>query len=296
MKYREHPVGPPLRAHVECIWYAEDPEAGAGRHEPERVLPDGCAEWIFHLGSPYADDSGCLQPASFVVGPTTRPIEIAPTGPVKTLGVRFRPGGARGLLPPLRLLSGELPTPEEIWDAEGRRVQDEVGNARDFSSRRAALESFLEKRLARARARSLMDAPRLPAAVGLVLARRGRLPVAEIAKRVGCSRRQLEREFAEGVGLSPKELSRVARFQNVLRLAGKRPDRDIGWAELADRCGYADQAHLVREFKSLSGTTPTSASREATAGALARYFIDPARIDALLTPVAFLQDAAGARA
>jgi AraC-like DNA-binding protein len=290
MKYAEYPVAASLADRVECVWFAEDPGAAAGHDEPERVLPDGCAEWIFHLGQPYSDGAGRLQPRSFVVGPTTRPIEIAPTGPVATLGVRFRPGGARGVLPPLRLLSAGLPTPEEMWDAEGRGVQEEVGNGRDMASRLGALKRFLENRLRRAR--SPGGASRLPAAVDLVLGSRGRLAVAAIADRVACSRRQLEREFAEGVGLSPKELSRVARFQNVLRLAARRPG--ASWADLAARCGYSDQAHLVREFKALSGATPTS--REELTGALARYFIDPARLDSLLSPVAFLQDTNGSSA
>ena len=217
----------------------------------------------------------------------TRPIEIAPTGPVSTLGVRFRPGGARGLLPPLDVFAGAFPTPREIWGSEAGSIEDEVANAPDLRSRRAILERFLEKRRARARASAL--GARLSAAVGLVLASRGRASVAAIARRVGCSPRQLERAFAAGVGVTPKELSRIARFQNVLRLSGRNPA--AGWADLAARCGYADQAHLVREFKTLSGATP--ASREATAGALARYFIDPARLDALLSPapVAFVQDA-----
>jgi AraC-like DNA-binding protein len=289
MKYREHPVALSLRAHVECIWSAEDP--GAVPASSERVLPDGCAEWIFHLGAPYADDSGRLQSASFVVPPTTRPIDIAPTGPVATLGVRFRPGGASGLLPPFESFAGAVPTPREVWGAEGASIEDEVSCARDSRSRRAALERFLLHRR-RARGRADSRPGRVPAAVALVLLSRGRAAVAEIASRVGCSPRQLERDFAAGVGLSPKELSRIVRFQNVLRLAGRRPA--AAWAELAHHCGYADQAHLVREFRSLSGATP--ASREAAAGALARHFVEPARIDALLAPVAFLQDGGGATA
>ena len=283
MRYAEYPVAASLADRVECVWLAEDPGAEAG--PAERILPDGCAEWIFHLGHPYSDGAGTVQPRSFVVGPTRRPIEIAPTGPVATLGVRFRAGGARGLLPPLRVLAGGLATPEEMWDAEGRRVLDEVGNGRDMGSRRAALERFLEKR--RRLSRPLGDASRLHAAVGLVLGSKGRLAVAEVARRSGCSSRQLQREFADGVGLSPKELSRVARFQNLLRLAARRPA--AGWAELAARCGYADQAHLVREFKAFSGATP--GSKRETEGALARYFIDPARLEILLSPVAFVQDA-----
>src|SRR5262245_38708812 len=151
MKYIEHLPGPSLADRIECFWFAEDPAAGAG--PPERVFPDGCIEWIFHLGRPYADGEGRLQASSFIVGPTTEPLSIAPTGPVATLGVRFRPGGARGLLPPLERLAGTFPTSQEAFDAEGRCVEEEVGNARGFASRQAVLETFLEKRLRRTRVR-----------------------------------------------------------------------------------------------------------------------------------------------
>ena len=287
MKYGEHRPVPALADRVECFWFAEDPAAGEGT--PERVLPDGCIEWIFHLGSAYFEVSSGwkhLQPASFVVGPTVRPITIAASGPVATLGVRFRPGGARGLLPPLSEFAEAFPTPREIWGAGAGTIEEEVADTSDARSRIAALERFLSKR----RGQAKPGTPRLSAAIGLILSSRGRASISRIARRLGCSPRQLEREFGAGVGLTPKELSRIIRCQNLLRLAGRRPDSS--WADLAARCGYADQAHLVREFKAFSGATPTT--REQTHGALARYFIDPARIDALLSPVAFLQDGAGA--
>ena len=302
MKYAEHAVSPSLASRVECVWLAEDPSAGPGHSEAERVLPDGCIEWIFHLGAPYRDGQGRSQPRSFVAGPTTSPLTITATGPVATLGVRFRPGGARGLLPPLGLFANAFPTPREIWGAGAGSIEDEVANAPDMAARLEALERFLEDRRRRARPRT--DDARVPAAVRRILSTGGRASVSAVARRLGCSPRQLERLFAEGVGLSPKELSRIARFQSLLRLAGREPA--ASWADLAARCGYADQAHLVREFKAFSGATPTS--KEETQGALARFFIDPVRLDALLDPrpgvalrppstepVAFVQDTADAR-
>jgi AraC-like DNA-binding protein len=283
MKYAEHAVAPSLANRVECVWFAEDPDAGAGQAEPERVLPDGCLEWIFHLGAPYADATGKNQPRSFVVGPTTQPMTIAATGPVATMGVRFRPGGAQGILPPLAGFADAFPTPREVWGAAAGSIEDEVANAPTSVSRRAAVERFLEGRRSRLR----REEPRLGAAIDVVLFSGGRASIPAIARRVGWSPRQLEREFASGVGLSPKELSRIARFQNLLRLAGREPA--ASWADLAARCGYSDQAHLVREFKAFSGATPTS--RDEIQGALARFFIDPSRLDTLLSPVAFLQDA-----
>ncbi len=290
MRYAEHPVRSSLASRIECVWTAEGEEAGPG--PAERVLPDGCIEWIFHLAAPYArvGDAGrpSTQPASFVVGQMTRPLRIAPTGPVRTLGVRFRPGGAREILGlPLDRLTNAAASPEELWGAAGRRIQEEIGNAAEDGARRKAIEGFVESRLASSRPR---DA-RLGAAVGVVLAGRGRRSVAEIARRAGWSPRQLEREFRSEVGLPPKTLSRIIRFQNLLRLAGH--SAGAPWADLAARCGYSDQAHLVREFRELAGVTP--ASGQAACGELGPYFIAPARLDALLSPrapgdVAFLQD------
>jgi len=286
VRYREDRVRPALASRIECLWLAED--AGAGPGPAERILPDGCTEWIFHLGAAYArigdDGHPSLQPASFVVGPMSRPIAIAPTGPIRTLGVRFRPGGARETLGvPLETLADTTASAEELWGAAGRRIADEVGNAPDDAARRTAIQDFVQSRLEKSPA----GEARLASAVGEVLAGRGRRPVAEIARRAGWGRRQLERAFRAGVGVTPKTLSRVIRFQNLLRVAGRATG--ASWADLAARCGYADQAHLVRDFRELAGVTP--ASGRAASGELGRYFVAPERLDALLSGRAREDDA-----
>lgn len=288
MRYEEHRPPAALSPYVECLWLAKD-EPPRGPCEPERVLPDGCVEWIFHLAAPFSriatNGTVRTQPATFVVGPMTAPLFLEPTGRVDTLGVRFRPGGAHPFLPVAldELTDGAVPTPE-LWGTEGRRIEDAVLHAKADALRLRILERFLAARLPDAsRERRLCEA------VKLVLGRRGRTSVERLARRVGWSPRQLEREFRRRVGLSPKRLSRIARFQNALRLAGRHPGRS--WADLAAEAGYADQAHLTREFRELSGTTPREG--RARQGDLARNFVEPSRLDALLD-VAFVQDAAPA--
>src|SRR5262245_57799090 len=251
MKYREWAPHPALAPWVECFWSAADSGADAGARET--VLPDGCPEWIFHLEAPYRSveaESLAPQPPSFVVGTTTGPFAIETTGPVSTFGVRFRPGGVSVFLPlPASELTDFAAATGDLWNAEGRRVEEEVREAPDPGSRRAAIERFLLARIRPDRpARRGVDA-----AVAMILGGRGAVSIASVAGRIGKSRRQLERAFSESVGVSPKTLARLARFQNVLRLAGRRAPR---WAQLAAECGYADQAHLIREFKEFSGETP----------------------------------------
>jgi AraC-like DNA-binding protein len=87
------------------------------------------------------------------------------------------------------------------------------------------------------------------------------LSVRETARTLGISERRLHSIFSEDVGLSPKQWSRVRRFQRALRALHQ--GCDMRWAELAATCGYADQAHFSRDFRSFSGIDPTtySASR-----------------------------------
>ncbi len=232
MRYREWAPHPALSSWIECFWSAVDADAEAGARE--NVLPDGCPEWIFHLESPYRSlgpEGIAAQPASFLVGTTTGLLALEATGPVSTFGVRFRPGGVSVFLPlPLSELTDSAVSSEDLWNGDGRRVEGEVMEAPDAGSRREAIERFL---LARAKP----DRPSrrgVDAAVALILGGRGAVAIADVAGRIGKSRRQLERAFSEGVGVSPKTLSRLARFQNVLRRAGRGAPR---WAELAASCG-----------------------------------------------------------
>lgn len=94
--------------------------------------------------------------------------------------------------------------------------------------------------------------PQVEWAYNELIRSRGTIPVRKLAEGAGWSRRQLEYLFREQVGLSPKSTARVIRFRNVVRLL------TAGWTPLrtATACGFSDQAHLTREFKTFTGLTP----------------------------------------
>jgi transcriptional regulator GlxA family with amidase domain len=76
-----------------------------------------------------------------------------------------------------------------------------------------------------------------------------------MAKELGWSHRRLIARFRDQIGLTPKLLARIIRFDHAVTALRASPVR--GLAELAFECGYADQAHLNREFRELAGTSPT---------------------------------------
>ena len=96
----------------------------------------------------------------------------------------------------------------------------------------------------------------------------GLLGVRHLADRIGLSSRQFERRFRSAVGISPKLFCRMQRFQRVFPAMENTQSQ---WVDAAVNCGYYDQAHLIRDFREFSGTTPTALLTEEFD--LARHFV-----------------------
>jgi transcriptional regulator GlxA family with amidase domain len=93
-------------------------------------------------------------------------------------------------------------------------------------------------------------------AVAAILAKKGNVAIDVVGKRAGASPRNLGRLFEQFVGMSPKRFARVVRVQAALRRLGADPDTPL--ATLALELGYADQAHLTRELRALTGARPSA--------------------------------------
>ena len=81
------------------------------------------------------------------------------------------------------------------------------------------------------------------------------MPIGRIADEVGWSHRHLIARFRQQAGLRPKTAARLVRFDGVLRRIDER--RPLDWGQVAADVGYADQAHLVRDFRQFTGGTPS---------------------------------------
>jgi AraC-like DNA-binding protein len=235
---------------VECFWTLESDGQSV---QPERILPDGCVELVLNFGARFSqldDDKHRLQPRSFLVGQMTGPILISATGPVQLLGIRFHPGGT---LPFLRLPLHEITDQVVDLGSLSSKLERELLNVTSKSQllmeKVNAVEAFLTERLLNTKENSwlMMLAARIVDSGGLV-------SVDRLASDAGISSRQLERRFLREVGLGPKLLGRIIRFQQVFRAIEQC---NSAWAEIAIECGYYDQAHLIRDFNQFARQTPT---------------------------------------
>ena len=249
MNYCELKPHYPLRRFVECFWTLESDVPATN---PERILPDGCVELILNFGaefSQHCEGQQKLQPRNFLVGQMTGPILISPTGAVQLMGIRFHPGGT---LPFLRLPLQEIT--DQIVDLGGlsSKLERDLLHAASASSslmdKVTAVEEFLTSELLSGKhdSRLMMLAARIVDSGGLV-------SVDQLANDAGISSRQLERRFLREVGLGPKLLGRIIRFQQVFRAVEQC---DAAWATVAIECGYYDQAHLIRDFHQFARQTP----------------------------------------
>jgi AraC-like DNA-binding protein len=252
MRYREIQPRPPVDQFVECFWTLEsDPSIEPGL--PERILPDGCAELILNFGARFREhkENGAqeLQPLHFFVGQMTRPILITATGVVQLIGIRFHPGGTLPFFRhPMHEVTNQAAQLGQLGGALERDLMATTVDQPLLSGKITALEKWFSRRIYDCKHDSWL----LPLTAQIVRLR-GRVSVDELASVAGVSGRQLERRFLQDVGLGPKQLCRILRFQQVLSAVEQD---NAGWSAVAVDCGYYDQAHLIRDFREFAGQTP----------------------------------------
>jgi transcriptional regulator GlxA family with amidase domain len=145
---------------------------------------------------------------------------------------------------------------DAIWGPLAGELLDRLAGAADWPARFAVVDRVLLRALA-TRVEVPSGARReTTAAWDRLTASAGQVAVAALAEEVGWSRRHLTERFAAEYGVGPKELARVLRFERARSMV-TRPERPT-LAVVAAACGYADQAHMVHEWNSLAGSSPTS--------------------------------------
>jgi len=224
-----------------------------------RGLPSTGLTFVLPVGEPLevgwaGDPASRAARWSTVSGLHTHPAEIHHDGHQTGIQLDLTTAGARALLGvPAADLSREI---VELGDVAPllASLPERLADAGSWAARQRIVERELVAALAR------HEAPEPRAEVGRALARLTRgATVQEVADDVGYSRRHLSSVVRAECGVTPKEYQRIARFSGSrARLAGAAGSGRVSLASVAATSGYADQAHLTREWQALAGCTPTT--------------------------------------
>jgi AraC-like DNA-binding protein len=251
MQYATYIPGPPLSRFVARLWSLRDAPA----HATERIVPSGTLELVVNLHDdalPIIGGDGVRRRYSGAVvsGAYQRFFTIDTRAHASIVGVHFKPGGAGPVLgvPPGELADRHVDL-DTLWGRSARELREILCGAGTAAERFAALESHLRSRLCE----PCVGHGAVPLALEQ-LAWPG-ATVRSVATSVNLSWRRLIEVFTAEVGMTPKRLSRVLRFQRACRLARQSEAPD--WARLAQVCGYFDQSHLIHDMRELTGFSPT---------------------------------------
>lgn len=214
--------------------------------------------FIVNFGSPFEIALGRTPGksdrfASFSAGLYAGPVVMNSDGGAQCIQVNFTPLGGRifyGL--PLSELANRMTPLAELADPLIDQIVMRLGDLNSWEARLDLVEQFVAARLASA----VRPAADISWALGQIEARSGMLPIAELCRDLGWSRRRLAEAMRHEFGLTPKTIARIARFQaaEAMALQTRRPD----WADISAACGFSDQAHMAREFTDLAGRSPTA--------------------------------------
>lgn len=231
---------------------AYDVDLGApGVH---RGLPGTTLTFVLPVGEPLdvgwaGDDASRGRRWSTLSGLHTGPAEIHHDGTQAGVQLALTTAGARALFGmPAAVLAGELVELDDVVPALRHLPEQLAATAPE--QREALLAAALLDQLAD------YEGPRPEVGRALAQLTRG-ARVQEVADDVGYSRRHLGTLVRDECGLTPQQVRRLGRFERSKAALGRMP-----LAEAAQRCGYADQAHLTREWVALAGCPPTTWLRE----------------------------------
>jgi len=241
----------------------------------EAALPDHGVELYFNLGPSgrhlgAAEHSTPRRPrAAWVVGPRDRPLLIEKEiRDSDIVGIRLHPGTAMLVLGvPAAEVRGSMIDLDLFWGGEVEDVRDQLSTTTDLAARLAIVEAAVARRSTRSAERR--DAPvvtsLMAGALCDVIATLPHDSIASLAARAGLTHRQLIAVFDEHVGLKPKAFQRVDRLRRVFGMVNKMPH--AAWTVIAHQSGYYDQAHMINDFRALTGVGPADyAARRTSVG------------------------------
>ncbi len=256
----EHCEIPPcgaLKPYIRCFWGNAGPQ-NLSKAAGSLVIPDTCMDIIIRV-NPF--DQRVTANFCAIDEQTYRSHATDGGAALSTFGIRFFCWSAMLFTPEnFCCTKNRAFDPEEFFRGITAELTEIVRRFPTLQERAGAAEKILLRRLNLSRLNGdLMNV------VSDMILYQGRMKISEIARRNALSERKMERIFSENIGVSPKTLSNLIRYQLVWQEVA-RGGGDI--LDMVEKYGYTDQAHLLNDFRFRHGMTPAQALQNARSGTL----------------------------
>lgn len=247
---------PQLAEYIDALWIFEA-NFGLPSEDSRVIAPNGKAKLIYSYRNTLSTlDNGKIthypENDIFFIGIWNRPVTLVSNAAITgTIGIELTPNGLHRFLKISALeLMNQIFSFSEIYGVTGKMLVQRLGDTPHVLEKVDLLQDFLIRILnANARHNAIVDY-----SVNIIRSTQGLLTIRELEKKMGYSKRYLDMLFREHVGISPKALAGIARFQNFYHLWASSDRTEFHSSEISDI--YYDQAHFIKEFRRYTGFTP----------------------------------------
>lgn len=222
-----------------------------------QLFPKGVFEIVFQNNDSFQHKTSYssgweTRPTSFVGGLHNKSYHVKPNGSKNfCIVVEFKPNTAKYFIPEkLHNFQNNLVDLSEIWGNDAiqlsRKINKEIIGLNEIKQ----IEDFFVNKFITQK-RSVIDN-----SVHTILSSNGFVAVNGLAAKAGLSAAQFRKRFNEEIGISPSQYCKITRINTSLAILEKDYKKSL--TELTYLLGYFDQAHFIKDFKSITGTTPKS--------------------------------------
>jgi len=244
---------PPLSSYIDCLWYIND----TVQYQRERILPTGNIEIMLNFGAPFRvyehdnNDHFTLNHSAWIAGFQTDYIINEPVAETHMMGIRLKPFALPILIDiPAHEFHNQIIDIDLIWGRFVHDLREQLYCLPTVQDKFDHLEQVLRRRI-------LLDNDKLQLVeyAVCILGQQNSISVRDLCQHIGVSNKHLINLFKQSIGVTPKALSKVFRFQNALNTIN--PQTNIDWVEIAINAGYYDQSHFNKEFATFTGMSPS---------------------------------------
>ena len=255
MRYQFIQPSPMLAPYVRHYWMLEIDLSD--EQVTERVVPTDSVQLMFHYKKPFVsispDRQINRQPQSMVSGLSNSYIDAVAEGESGVIAVVFHPYGACNFFRfPLCELQNQNIHLGDVFSGKISLVEEQICECGDLKARVEVIEQFLTEQFLPVKEH---DFSLIKRGTELIKQSGGQVQSRQLAEKLLVTPKNLERKFVSLVGQSPKQLSKIVRFWEVMNGLMQKQPRCL--TEYAYHNGYFDQSHFIREFKNYSGYTPS---------------------------------------